>query len=182
MGLAAGLASGHPPALIAGPIAGLVFLIGSWVWIGAYEPAESEFAVNPQSLLRDDRRGCLVVGITAGGAFGVIFGLALGPSVGALAVASLSIVVTLVVSLWGTFMVARLWLATRCGLPLKIMSFLQEAHVRGVLRQDGPHYRFRHGMLHDRLAGKPMPVPVPVYSNFTKLLVVLGTARPAAVP
>ncbi len=161
VGLAAGLASGHPPALIAGPIAGLVFLIGSWVWIGAYEPAESEFAVDPQSLLSDDRRGCLVVGITAGGAFGVIFGLALGPSVGALAVASLSIVVTLVVSLWGTFMVSRLWLATRCGLPLRIMSFLQEAHVRGVLRQDGPHYRFRHGMLQDRLAGKPMPVPVP---------------------
>ena len=158
IGLAAGLASGHPRALIAGPIAGLVFFIGSWVWVGAYEPAVSETAVNPQSLLKDDRRGCLVVGITAGGAFGVVFGLALGLRVGALAVVSLAIVVTLVVSLWGTFVVARLWLAVRRGLPLRMMSFLQEAHERGVLRQEGPHYRFRHGTLQARLAGGPTPV------------------------
>lgn len=180
IGLAAGLASGHPPALIAGPIAGLVFLIGSWVWIGAYEPAESETAVNPQSLLKDDRRGCLVVGITAGGAFGVVFGLALGLEVGALAMVSLAIVVTLVVSLWGTFVVARLWLAARCGLPLRVMSFLQEAHARGVLRQDGPHYRFRHLMLQERLAGRPMPVPV----ASSAVAVAAGSPRqapPAAV-
>lgn len=161
IGLAAGLASGHTPALIAGPIAGLVFALGSWVWIGAYEPAPSETAVNPQSLLRDDRRGCMVVGVTAGGAFGVIYGLGLGLGVGAIAVVSLTIVITLVVSLWGTFIVARLWLTARCGLPMNIMSFLQEAHVRGVLRQDGPHYRFRHDLLHERLAGKPMPARSP---------------------
>jgi len=157
IGLAAGLASGHPPALIAGPIAGLVFMIGSWVWIAAYEPAPSKTAVSPQSLLRDDRRGCIVVGITAGSAFGVIFGLALGLRIGVIAVVALTIVVTLVVSLWGTFMVARVWLAAKCGLPLNIMGFLYEAHERGVLRQEGPHYRFRHRLLHERLAGKPMP-------------------------
>jgi hypothetical protein len=177
IGLAADLASGRPPALIAGPVAGLVFLIGSWVWIGAYEPAESEFAVDPQSLLRDDRRGCLVVGITAGSAFGIIFGLALGPSVGALAVVSLTIVITLVVSLWGTFMVSRLWLTVRWGLPLRLMSFLQEAHARGVLRQDGPHYRFRHVTLQERLAGQGYPTPVPAGSSATSE--AAGSPQPA---
>jgi NACHT domain len=173
IGLAAGLAAGRPGGLIAGPVAGVVFMIGSWVWIGAYESADSEMAVDPQSLLSDDRRGCLVVGITAGVAFGVIFGLALGLKVGALAVVSLSIAVSLVVSLWGTFMVARLWLAARCGLPLNIMSFLLEAHARGVLRQNGPHYQFRHRLLQERLAGKPMPVQVSANSEAG------GNPRPA---
>jgi len=153
LGLAAGLASGHSPALIAGPAAGVAFAIGAWVWIGAYETAESRMAINPQSLLKNDRLGCMVVGVTAGIAFGVVYGLALGLAVGVIAVVSLTIVVTLVVSLWGTFSVARLWLAARGGLPLGIMSFLQEAYDRGVLRQEGPHYKFRHLLLHQRLAG-----------------------------
>jgi hypothetical protein len=156
IGLAAGLASGHPGPLIAGPIAGLVFMTGAWVWIGAYAPAHTTMAVNPQSLLKNDREGCIVVGVTAGLAFGVVFGLALGLGVGIIAVVALTIVVTLVVSLWGTFMVARLWLATRSGLPLQLMAFLNEAYERGVLRQDGPHYQFRHLLLHEQLAGVPI--------------------------
>jgi hypothetical protein len=161
IGLAAGLASGRPPGLVAGPIAGLVFMIGGLVWVGLYEPASSDIAVSPHSLLRNDRLGCMVVGLTAGGAFGVMYGLALGPRVGAIAVVALTVVVTLVVSLWGTFSVARVWLAVRCGLPLGIMSFLLEAHERGVLRQVGPSYQFRHMMLHEQLAGKAIVAGLP---------------------
>ena len=124
-----------------------------------------------------------MVGITAGSAFGVIFGLALGPSVGALAVVSLTIVITLVVSLWGTFMVSRLWLTAKWGLPLRFMSFLQEAHLRGVLRQDGPHYRFRHVSLQERLAERGYAIPVPAGSSAAA--VADGSpqsAPPAGVP
>jgi len=162
IGLAAGLASDRPSWPVAGPVAGLVFLIGSWVFIGAYETADTKLAVNPHSLLKQDREGCMVVGLTAGAVFGVLYGLALGLEVGGIAVAALAVVVTLTVSLWGTFLLARLWLATRCGLPLHVMSFLREAHERGVLRQDGPHYQFRHAMLHEQLAGHPIVGSLPV--------------------
>jgi type II secretory pathway predicted ATPase ExeA len=161
IGLAAGLASDRPSWPVAGPVAGLVFLIGAWVFIGAYDKAETKLAVNPHSLLKQDREGCMVVGLTAGAVFGVLYGLALGLEVGGIAILALTIVVTLTVSLWGTFMLARLWLAARCGLPLQVMSFLHEAHERGVLRQNGPHYQFRHAMLHERLAGHPIVVSSP---------------------
>jgi hypothetical protein len=46
----------------------------------------------------------------------------------------------------------RLWHA-HCGrLPLRLMRFLDDAHRRGVLRQVGAVYQFRHARLQDRLA------------------------------
>jgi len=35
------------------------------------------------------------------------------------------------------------------------MGFLSEAHDRGVLRQAGGVYQFRHNLLQDHLAGRP---------------------------
>jgi hypothetical protein len=183
IGLAAGLASDRPSWPVSGPVAGLVFLIGSWVFIGAYETAETKLAVNPHSLLRKDRQGCMVVGLAAGGVFGVLYGLALGLGVGAIALVALTVVVTLTVSLWGTFLVARLWLAARRGLPLNIMSFLLEAYERGVLRRDGPHYQFRHILLQKRLAGEPIVRSLPAQQ--TQAHATAGSpppAPPAAVP
>jgi tRNA A37 threonylcarbamoyladenosine biosynthesis protein TsaE len=156
LGLAAGLASGTVPGLVAGLVAGAVFLIGSWVWIGAYQTAQTKLAVSPQSLLKDDRLGSIVVGVSGGAALGAVYGLAAGPLIGALAAAALSITLTLMVSVWGKLAIARVWLAARCGLPLRIMAFLLEAYERGVLRQDGPHYQFRHVRLQERLAETPL--------------------------
>ncbi|MFB6836436.1 NACHT domain-containing protein [Streptomyces sp. NPDC056361] len=56
------------------------------------------------------------------------------------------------VSAWGRFQVARLYFAATGRLPLRIMAFLKDAHQRGVLRQSGGAYRFRHIELRDRLA------------------------------
>jgi hypothetical protein len=155
LGLAAGLATGGHSGLLTGLIAGLVFMAGSWVWIGLYQPTKTAFAVSPEFLLKSDRIGCLVVGLTAGGAFGVVYGLALGLEVGFVAVVALTITVALTVSLWGTFNIARVWLAVVSGMPLGIMGFLQEAHDRGVLRQVGGVYQFRHIRLQEQLAAVP---------------------------
>jgi hypothetical protein len=155
LGLAAGLAAGRPSGLVAGPIAGLVFMVSSWIWIGLYQPTEVAKAVSPEFLLRSDRIGCLVVGLTAGSAFGVVYGLALGPKVGIVAVVALTVSVTLTVSLWGTFNIARLWLAAVYGMPLGIMGFLREAYERGVLRQVGGAYQLRHLLLQEQLAAAP---------------------------
>jgi len=55
---------------------------------------------------------------------------------------------------WGTFTIARLWLAMRGKLPLRLMRFLADAHRRAVLRQVGAVYQFRHARLQDNLANR----------------------------
>jgi hypothetical protein len=52
---------------------------------------------------------------------------------------------------WGVFAAGRLLLALRGQLPPRLMSFLDDAHQRGVLRQAGAVYQFRHARLQDRL-------------------------------
>ncbi|MCE7010861.1 NACHT domain-containing protein [Kibdelosporangium philippinense] len=70
---------------------------------------------------------------------GTMFGLAVGLSV-------------CVSRAWGTFAVTRLWLAAHGQIPLELMAFLDDAHRRGVLRQVGAVYQFRHARLQERLA------------------------------
>ncbi|MBV9484834.1 MAG: hypothetical protein JO246_02130 [Frankiaceae bacterium] len=53
----------------------------------------------------------------------------------------------------------RLWLGLRGRLPLRAMAFLDDAHRRGVLRQFGAVYQFRHGRLQDHLAEESRPTP-----------------------
>jgi hypothetical protein len=55
-------------------------------------------------------------------------------------------------SAWGQFCVARAVLFASHKTPLRLMSFLNEAHDRGVLRQSGGLYQFRHNLLQDHLA------------------------------
>ncbi|MGW1004990.1 NACHT domain-containing protein [Streptomyces sp. NPDC002520] len=55
-------------------------------------------------------------------------------------------------SAWGGFAVARLYFWATGRLPWQLMAFLEDAHARGVLRQSGGVYRFRHIELRDRLA------------------------------
>jgi hypothetical protein len=45
---------------------------------------------------------------------------------------------------WVDFCFAHTWLALRGSLPLRLMKFLNNAHERGVLRQVGGLYQFRH--------------------------------------
>src|SRR5262249_29855498 len=70
---------------------------------------------------------------------GIVFGLAVGLGV-------------CLARAWGGFAMTRLWLALRGQLPLHLMRFLDDAHRRGVLRQVGAVYQFRHARLQDRLA------------------------------
>ena len=71
--------------------------------------------------------------------------------IGAVAFGSLTITVALTVSMWGAFNVSRIWLASTGMLPVQIMSFLHEAYCRGVLRQAGGSYQFRHTELKEAL-------------------------------
>jgi hypothetical protein len=53
---------------------------------------------------------------------------------------------------WGHWVVlTRGWLAIRRRIPFHIVTFLEDAHQRGVLREAGAVYQFRHARLQERL-------------------------------
>lgn len=64
-------------------------------------------------------------------------------------------------SAWWGFTATRVALALTGRLPWGFASFLEDAHRRGVLRQAGGVYEFRHARLQDRLAEGPAPKPAP---------------------
>ena len=80
-----------------------------------------------------------VTGFGPGLAYGITFGCAVGA-------------VTMLPRAWGTYTVNRTWLALRGQLPWRPMAFLTDAHRRGVLRQSGGVYQFRHARLQHHLA------------------------------
>jgi hypothetical protein len=81
----------------------------------------------------------LSLGLEAGAVFGLAAGLT----------AALS-------RSWGAYQVSRAWLTLGGRTPLRLNRFLRDAHRRGVLRQTGAFYEFRHTRLLDRLAnGRP---------------------------
>src|SRR5262249_41260333 len=55
---------------------------------------------------------------------------------------------------WVPYTVARLWIALWGHLPWRLMRFLDDAHDRGILRQAGAVYQFRHARLQEHLAGE----------------------------
>ncbi|MFF3501855.1 hypothetical protein [Streptomyces sp. NPDC003247] len=60
----------------------------------------------------------------------------------------------LALSAWGRFTVARFWLAATGRMPWRLMTFLEDAHRRGLLRQSGASFEFRHVRLQSHLAGE----------------------------
>lgn len=96
----------------------------------------------------------LVVGLLFGLGYGLVVWLAAGPVVGIAfgLVGGLVFGLLFVGAAWGWFAIARAWLAVAGRLPWQLMTFLDDAHHRGVLRQAGAVYQFRHARLHDHLA------------------------------
>ena len=85
----------------------------------------------------------IAAGITAGIGTGVLAGLVAGFVAGVGAIFS---------GVWPSYEIARIWLALGRHLPWPLMAFLADAHRRGVLRQAGAVYQFRHIELQHRLA------------------------------
>jgi hypothetical protein len=115
----------------------------------------------------------IVAGTAAGTAAGIVAGIvvgimtevmiAVGIGFGLMAclwsmdVAITGRSVSKVFAMWPWYGIARIWLALRHRLPWRLMSFLADAHRRGVLRQAGAVYQFRHIELQHRLARHPRP-------------------------
>jgi hypothetical protein len=57
---------------------------------------------------------------------------------------------------WSSWLIF-IQLTAREGTPIRLLSFLEDARARGVLRVVGPVYQFRHSRLRDRLAAVTVP-------------------------
>lgn len=88
----------------------------------------------------------------AGAVFGALVGLVLSartpiPSPRYLVMGKGSRFVWPLSGAWVNFTVARFWFAISGRLPWRLTDFLDDAHARGVLRQVGAAYEFRHQRL-----------------------------------
>ncbi|WP_234429206.1 helix-turn-helix transcriptional regulator [Streptomyces sp. AV19] len=164
-GLGDGIGFGLVFALGAGPTFGLLALCET--------PLDIRSAVNPAGLLRANRLTVIAQLLVWAPAFGLLVGFGAGwvmRPVSALLgplpwspTAALQLGVTsglggslgyaLALTAWGQWVVfARIWLPLTGRLPWSVVAFVEDAYRRGVLRQAGAVYQFRHARLQEHLA------------------------------
>ncbi|MBG7704672.1 NACHT domain-containing protein [Streptomyces sp. MC1] len=146
--------------LTLGLISGLASGLHAWL----ISPADTAQAVSPLASLRTDRATVITRGITLMTSAALIVLLLIYVETPEVATGYLPISIlpwllvspiAVFLSAWGWFLITRLWLYSTGQLPLRLMAFLEEAHQRGVLRQTGAAYEFRHARLQEQLATSP---------------------------
>jgi hypothetical protein len=178
-GIAAGMADGTAAWIGDGLAAGLAAAALGWIAVvtvieilftitmgrRSRMPRALEAAASPEGSLARDRRAALImfstalgIAIAAGAVAGVLVGVV--PGVVAGGVSGLAgLLVCSRQAAWPQYAVARTWLALRRQLPFQLMSFLADAHRRGILQQAGTVYQFRHKELQRWLAASGHPAP-----------------------
>jgi NACHT domain len=178
-GIRAGIAAGIGIWLVAGFMAVVTALsaaaLGPMRGVSAATglgggPRQLPAAASPKAVLAGDRQEALITmlapGLAIGLAAGLAASLAVGPAAGFEAgltglAAGLAFGIWLgnIGTAWLSYVLIRSWLALHHRLPWRLMSFLADAHRRGVLRQAGAVYQFRHIELQHRLATRPSKPP-----------------------
>ena len=149
-------------ALGVGVIAGVVVMAVWWTVDQGGDPLDSSSAASPLTVLAGDRRTgtalATIYAIVFGIAYAVLFGFtfAFGFAIPAAIAAGIVSGFTSITddAAWPSYEMARIWLALCHRLPRSLMDFLTDAHRRGVLRQAGAVYQFRHIELQHRLANQ----------------------------
>ncbi|GAA0577429.1 hypothetical protein GCM10010172_72700 [Paractinoplanes ferrugineus] len=132
---------------------GVVLAVGFGLWLGLiHQHGDEQRAVSPTALLSRDRLASLAGAAAFALLWATMFAAAsaewwAGPVVWATIMPAFAFN-----SAWGRFGLARLMLAARRRAPIRLVRFLREAHDRGVLRQCGGVYQFRHNRLQESLA------------------------------
>ena len=158
-------------------VLGVAFAVAGGAAFGMQRiPGGITEAVSPVTVLARDRRAALLLTLITGAAAAVLTGVAVtswdasyqSPDTGHLIAiadglsmaAGTGVTVTAGLAIaglglaWPQWLIARSWLALRGHLPFRLMAFLDDAHERGVLRQAGPFYQFRHIELQHHLAAR----------------------------
>jgi hypothetical protein len=166
--LSDGLWFGAIGGLVAGPAEGLA----AW----ARTPGKAQRASSPETSHRGDRTLTTLVaagfGITVGPAVGFLVAAGATPAVSVAVGVSTGVAAGLVGGMtggltsrftmgggntaWPAFAIAQLWLAAQRRLPLRLITFLDDAHRLGLLRVLGPVYQFRHTDLQHHLASRDL--------------------------
>jgi hypothetical protein len=125
-------------------------------------PLDLRSTTSPLAVLPGDRRTVTALAARYGILYGAVLGIAVWGSAGAWTGLTLGIAVGVVVGAitsfedgaWPSYEIARMWLVMRHKVPWPLMDFLADAYTRGVLRQAGAAYQFRHIELQHRLANR----------------------------
>ncbi len=132
-------------------------------------PIDPSKPTSPGNAHARDRRGMLyrvgfgaLAGILIGSAAapGFADSFAAGLATGFASGFALGLALSFLLTSWPSYTVSRLWLAAHHKLPWRLMDFLEDAHQRGVFRQVGSVYQFRHIDLQRGLASRPEFSPV----------------------
>lgn len=134
------------------------FLLLSWIVVLSETARRRSGTVTDpdgRALLRNDRKLCLTW-LVLGAALYVLLlatiDLHWPPLVAAQLVLIIGCAAAAGRTAWVSYLVAKLWLASRGRLPWRLMTFLDDARHRGVLRANGAAYEFRHVRLREHLA------------------------------
>lgn len=155
-GFLGGLALGLPGALV-----GLTFGLGTSLVVAVETPVDVQAVAGPLDLLAIDRNNALFLAALFAPTFGLPVGLgawfALDPLSGVVMGLGGGLTIAMGIALgltaWGRWIIfTRCWLAVSGRAPRNLPKFLRDAHARGVLRQAGAAYQFRHASLQARLA------------------------------
>ncbi|MET8847858.1 helix-turn-helix domain-containing protein [Amycolatopsis sp. NPDC004625] len=176
-GFAPGIGVLVETALVTTLVSGLVFGLAAGATFGLVAVLETPLdigsAVSPLTLLRANRTTVLrqvlafgpllALAIAAGGRLVVdllqdvvgplVWTLSGGLAVGLIGGAGGAVAYVFAFTAWGQWLVVtRVWLPLTGRLPWATAAFLEDAYRRGILRQAGAVYQFRHARLQDHLA------------------------------
>ncbi|MBP5861398.1 hypothetical protein F6456_14420 [Streptomyces sp. LBUM 1484] len=153
-----------PAGLIAGLVFGIAFALQT--------PTDIKIAVSPSELLTANRKTAGFQSFAGWLAFGLAFGY-LGGLANAFAGGFVwGVVVRLSMDAWGRWLIlSRVWLPVTGRLPWALIAFIDDAHRRGILRQAGAVYQFRHARLQNHFVhryetrGHQHPPPPPAHES-----------------
>ncbi|MEX2975112.1 NACHT domain-containing NTPase [Streptomyces sp. C184] len=144
-------------ALLYGLSAGLAYALMA----GLEAPIDIETVASPPDLLHTNRTTALfqllVLALVLGGMGGVLywtgwFNIASWVAFGLVGGLGGGLAYALSMTAWGQWVaLSRIWLPLTGRLPWNVSAFLADAHRRGVLRQAGAVYQFRHVRLQHHL-------------------------------
>jgi hypothetical protein len=165
------------PALINTLVTGLIFGLAAGLTFGlvaALEtPLDISSAASPAGLLRANRTtvvrqvlafapvlalaiavlGRVVVDLLQGVLGELVWTLSGGLVIGGIGGLGGALAYVFAFTAWGQWVVtSRMWLPLTGRLPWATVAFLEDAYRRGVLRQAGAVYQFRHARLRDHLS------------------------------
>jgi hypothetical protein len=144
---------------IAGTAIGIIVMAVGWLMRQNVAPLDLSSVASPQAALAADRRTGIAVGALVAVVLAAMAGAAgnlaiSGPIAGVLVGVGTWVISSFSIAAWPSYAMTAMWLALRHRLPWSLIDFLVDGHRRGVLRQAGAVYQFRHIELQHRLANR----------------------------